>query len=391
MESKLGPTKKIIWVNILFFSITSIFALAGCPFYVYRFGISLSEVLLFVFYVAATSMGITAGYHRLFSHATYRAHPAVQFLLLFFGAAAFEMSALDWSSRHRDHHRYVDTERDPYNIKKGFFYAHMGWLLFWKHPLDLSNAKDLQQSRLILHQHNQYLLWAVLSGILTPLVIGFLSGHLLGAFLFSVCLRLTVVYHATWAINSVCHTFGKATYDIYASARDHWLVAFITNGEGYHNFHHRFPGDYRNGVRWYQWDPTKWLIALMGGLRFAWDLKRISAYRILEARLAAENLKVRDSLKQIVDPLGLQKAFETLKGRYEKLRQSLVYWENVSKEYQMILQERMNRHSRKIKEEALKRLNQARQRFKEMHKQWLDLISRKPFDLKRILLSPTAA
>ena len=391
MESQVGPIRKIIWGNILFFSITSIFALAGCPFYVSRFGISLSEVLLFVFYVVATGMSITAGYHRLFSHATYRAHPVVQFLLLFFGAAAFEMSALGWSSRHRDHHRYVDTERDPYNIKKGFFYAHMGWLLFWEHPLDLSNAKDLQKNRLLMHQHEQYCLWAVLSGILTPLVIGFLSGHLLGAFLFSICLRLTVVYHITWAINSVCHMFGKATYDIHATARDHWLVAFITNGEGYHNFHHRFPSDYRNGVRWYQWDPTKWVIAFMERLRLTRGLRRISDYRILEARLAAENLRVRDSLKQVVDPLGLQNAFETLKGKYEKLKQSLIYWETASKECQMILQERMNRHAVEIKREALKRVNQARQRFKEMNEQWLNLISRKPLDLKRILLSPAAA
>lgn len=391
MESRVGPTRKIIWGNIVFFSITSVFALVGCPFYVYRFGISLPEVLLFVFYIAATAMSITAGYHRLFSHVTYRAHPVVQFLFLFFGAAAFEMSALGWSSRHRDHHRYVDTKRDPYNIKKGFFYAHMGWLLFWEHPLDLSNAKDLQKSRLLMHQHEQYCLWAVLSGILTPLVVGFLSGHLLGAFLFSVCLRLTVVYHATWAINSVCHMFGKATYDIHATARDHWLVAFITNGEGYHNFHHRFPSDYRNGVRWYQWDPTKWVIAFMERLRLTRGLRRISDYRILEARLAAEHQRAQLSLEKVLDPSCLVRALEIFKSRYEKLKDGLHHWERASLECQRILRDQVILHSKGMREATLKKMREAREQFKKSYGEWTNLTRRRPLELKQILAADAFA
>lgn len=298
--------RKTHWLSIFFIGTVGMIALIGCPMYIHHFGLSKSEIALFVFYMAATLMSLTAGYHRLFSHVAYRAHPAVEFFLLFFGAAAFEMSAIDWASRHRAHHRYMDTESDPYNIKQGFFYAHMGWFLFWEYPRDFSNAKDLQKSRWIMHQHQHYHLWAVLSGIITPLVIGLWSGHLLGAFLFSVCLRLSLVYQFTWAINSVCHTFGKATYDIYSSAKDHWLVAILTNGEGYHNYHHRFPSDYRNGIRWYHWDPTKWLIALLAKVGLAWNLKRIPDCRILEARLRAENLRVTDALKKILEPSDLQ-------------------------------------------------------------------------------------
>lgn len=365
---------------------TTLPALIGCPLYAQRFGISFSEILLFAFFTVATSMSITAGYHRFFSHATYKAHPFIRFLFLFFGAAAFEQSALDWSSQHRDHHRYVDTDRDPYSIKKGFFYAHMGWLIFWEHVINYDNVRDLRQSPLIVHQHRHYHLWAVIAGILTPLLLGALSGHLLGAFLFSVCLRLTIVYHGTFCINSVCHMFGKATYDIYATAKDHWLVAFITNGEGYHNFHHRFPSDYRNGVRWYQWDPSKWLIALMQRVGLARDLKKISSYRILEARLAAENLRLQDSLKNTIDFTYLPRMLETLNLRYSKLKENLVQWEAASKEYQAIVCGQMMDCSRVLKGACLKRLVQARRQFKRIHDEWIKLTGRHPLDLQRILL-----
>lgn len=290
--------RKNSWPIIAFFALTSAGALVGAPLYVHRFGISLSEILLFLFFVAATGMSITAGYHRLYSHRTFKASPIVEFLILFFGAAAFEQSVLDWSSQHRDHHRYVDTERDPYSIKKGFWYAHIGWMTLWKQLPDYGNVKDLLKDKLVMHQHRHYVAWGVTAGILLPLLLGVLSGHALGALIFSVCVRLTLVYHATFCINSVCHVFGKATYDINATARDHWLVAFLTNGEGYHNFHHRFPLDYRNGVRWYHWDPSKWMIALLAKLGLAWDLKKTAALCILQAKLEAENLRINAALKR---------------------------------------------------------------------------------------------
>ena len=112
------PVKKVVWSNIAFFVMTTLFAAVGTPIYFVHSGISISEVLLFVFYILATSLSITMGYHRLFAHSTFKANAFVRFLVLFFGAAAFQQSALKWASQHRDHHRYVDTEQDPYNIKK---------------------------------------------------------------------------------------------------------------------------------------------------------------------------------------------------------------------------------------------------------------------------------
>ncbi|MBI4432564.1 MAG: fatty acid desaturase [Candidatus Omnitrophica bacterium] len=269
--------RKNNWPTILFFVVTTAGAVIGAPLYLWRHAFTLADATLFLFFTTVTGMSITVGYHRLFSHASYKANTFVRFLILFFGAAAFEQSALTWASTHRDHHRHADTDLDPYGIRKGFFFAHIGWMLFWKHEPDFSNVKDLQKDALVAHQHRHYLVWALLAGFVLPVAIGAWMGHALATLLITVCVRLVLVHHATFCINSLSHTFGKTPYDARSTARDNWFVALLTNGEGYHNFHHRFPTDYRNGVRWYHWDPSKWTIAVLAHLGWAWDLKRIYA------------------------------------------------------------------------------------------------------------------
>ena len=276
------------WGSILFFLVLTLTTLIAVPLYIYYRGVSFSEWALFVFYVLTTSFAITVGYHRLFAHMTYKAHPLIRFSLLFFGAATFEQSALKWSSLHRTHHQYVDTEEDPYNIKRGFFYAHIGWILLWKHAVNYDNVKDLQKSRLVMHQHTHYKLWSYGAGLVVPLLIGACTGHLLGALLFSVAARLTLVMNSAFFINSYAHTFGSRPFDTSISARDHWLGAVLTNGEGYHNFHHRFPNDYRNGILWFHWDPSKWAIWGLSHFGLVSELKRTSKKAIQEARIAAQ-------------------------------------------------------------------------------------------------------
>ncbi len=364
------PIKKPEWENIVFFSVTTILGIVGAPLYIRHFGISISELLLFIFYALASPLSITIGYHRLYAHSTYKASPLVQLLLLFFGAAAFEQSALKWASQHREHHLYVDTARDPYSIKKGFFYAHIGWLIFWRHFVAYENVKDLQANPLVMHQHRHYKTWAITAGILTPLLFGALTGHLLGTLLLSVCARLTLVYHATFCINSVCHMFGKTTYDIHASAKDNWLAALLTYGEGYHNFHHHFPGDYRNGVRWFQWDPTKWTIALLARLGLAWDLRQVSQFQILSARLAADHERAQAWLVKIQNNPNLAAMNALLASQYEKAQHALSAWEQSAKLYKRILCKSIKHHSREIREKALENLRAARRQFREDLTQW---------------------
>ena len=378
MATASYATRKNNWVNIIFFAVTTLVGLIGAPLYIYKYGVTVSEMALFVFFVVITPLSITVGYHRLFAHATYKTNAAIRFLLLFFGAAAFEQSALLWSSQHKDHHCYVDTDLDPYSIKKGFFYAHMGWMLFWKHETDYDNVKGLARDPLIRHQHRNYKLWAILAGIVTPLFLGALTGHLLGALLLSVCLRLTVVYHLTFFINSICHMFGRSTYDIYATAKDNWLIAFLTFGEGYHNFHHRFAGDYRNGVRWYQWDPSKWIITVLGKTGLAWDLRRVSNFRILAARLAGDNRRVTDWLARVGKNTEFLKLDEIIKSQYNDLRQNLVKWEEAAKEYATVLQRQVVHYSNGVRASARRELAEAREQFAYTHHDWKVLLKQCP-------------
>lgn len=386
MEATPFAQKKVIWKNLVFFSVTTLVGVIGAPLYICRFGLRAADLWLFAFYMAATGMSITVGYHRLFSHASFKANSFIQSLLLFFGAAAFEEPALDWSSEHRNHHRYVDTDRDPYSIKKGFWYAHIGWLLFWEHKRDYENVKDLKRNKLLMHQHQYYLAWAVVSGILLPIFIGSLTGHTLGALVLSVCLRITLVYHCTFFINSICHMFGKATYDIYATAKDHWLIAFLTYGEGYHNFHHRFPSDYRNGVRWYQWDPSKWLIYFFSWFGLSWDLKRVSNIRILEARLAGEHQRARDSLERFLGFSEITaKTLGLFQEQYARVRQCLLGWDHSVKEYQGLARQEILSCSEEFQKAALKKMKQAQHYFYEVRKQWNHLVEMHPRQLQKWL------
>ena len=156
----------------------------------------------------------------------------------------------------------------------------MGWIIFWKHKVNYDNVLDLRKSRLVLNQHKWYTLWSVGSGMVLPLIIGFALGRPLGGFVLLICLRLVIVMNSAFFINSFAHTFGSRPFDPTISARDHWTGAFLTNGEGYHNFHHAYPNDYRNGIRWFHWDPTKWTIYALSKLGLVWDLKKTPAYRL---------------------------------------------------------------------------------------------------------------
>jgi len=268
------PARGIRWTGLIFLLGLHLVAIVGTPLYIYYRGVTGAEVALLCFFLAATGMSITIGYHRLFAHRSFKAPPGVCFVLLFFGAATFEESALKWSSQHRQHHLFTDTEHDPYGVDKGFWHAHIGWILFWRHRPNYDNVKDLRRSRLVSYQHDHYEWWSIGAGVVLPMLIAWWIGHPLGGFILVVCLRIVIVLHSSFFVNSFAHTFGTRDYAGTESARDNWLGAILTNGEGFHNFHHRFPCDYRNGVRWYHWDPSKWCIYVLSKVGLAWDLRR---------------------------------------------------------------------------------------------------------------------
>src|SRR5579864_896303 len=138
------PRPQVRWLGLVFFILIHVIAIVGTPLYIYYRGITAPELALFFFYLGATGMATTIGYHRLFAHRTFETSAAIRFLLLFFGAATFEESALKWASQHRQHHLFTDTEHDPYGVNKGFWHAHIGWILFWRHRANYKNVNDLR-------------------------------------------------------------------------------------------------------------------------------------------------------------------------------------------------------------------------------------------------------
>src|SRR5438067_851486 len=284
------PRHRINWITSTFLMGTAATACTATPIYLWHNGLDWFQGLLFFFYVAATGFSITLGYHRLFSHLAFQAKWPVKLFTLLCGAAAFENSALDWVSDHRKHHKHVDHEEDPYDISKGFFHAHIGWLLFKLKPEPpMDNVNDLQKDALVMWQHRWVHLISVLVGFVLPALLGWIHAGpraALGGFLIAGVLRVVSVQHCTFFINSMCHYVGKRPYSSKCSARDSGLMALFTFGEGYHNFHHEFQHDYRNGVKPWQWDPTKWCIWILEKVRLASGLRRVPDEKILLAEIA---------------------------------------------------------------------------------------------------------
>ncbi len=282
------PTRqRFDWVNVSFLAfahLCAIFAIlyvtiVYCSWWTLGFG---------AVWGIFCGLGITGGYHRLFAHGAYRASWPLRLFYLLFGAASVQNSALKWAADHRAHHAHTDHDGDPYDIRRGFFWAHIGWVLH-RNPTPSANTElvaDLEKDPLVRLQHRYYVPLAVVFGAAMPMAIGALWGDAVGAMLVAGWLRLVVQWHATFAINSLTHMFGSQPYTTRISARDSFWVALLTFGEGYHNFHHRFQVDYRNGVRWFQFDPTKWWIWAAARIGLARDLRRVPAARIAEARRA---------------------------------------------------------------------------------------------------------
>lgn len=371
-EKKLSKyaLPNINWINTLFLALSPFVAVALIVAHFSIEGWSWGAWALFTFFYFATGLSITAGYHRLFSHKAYQASAPVKLFFLLFGAAAFQNSCLKWSSDHRRHHRHVDTDEDPYNINEGFFYAHMGWILLKEKPEyadNYSNAKDLTSDKLVMFQHKFYLPIAVFIGLILPGLIGYMAGFPLGGLALAGLGRLVFVHHATFFINSLCHKLGSQPYTDKNTARDSFIMALFTYGEGYHNFHHRFQFDYRNGIKWYHFDPSKWLINALEWVGMARNKKRVPLDEILKARfvMAQKNLEARFENKLPISP-----SLELLK---EKIELTLARMEEVKTEIKREMHERSDEAASNLlekKRQLEKRMNNLAHELHLLLKVW---------------------
>lgn len=297
--------KYINWRSVFFLCLLPLVTIYLAVNYLREFGFSWPIFALTVFYYFASGLSITGGYHRLFSHRTYEANTLVRVLYLFFGAGAFQDSVLTWCTDHRYHHKYTDTEKDPYNAQRGFWFSHMGWMLSLKTPVEEKVGKlltrDLRKDPWVMIQHNHYVKIAILSGFIVPALIGWSWGAPFGAFVFAGLLRVVFVHQYTFFINSLSHIWGKQTFGNQNSAKDNAFISLFTYGEGYHNFHHHFQNDYRNGIHWYDYDPTKWIIRFMNTLGMTEKLKKVPEQEIILAKISQRSKKLELPKNEIME------------------------------------------------------------------------------------------
>src|SRR5437764_9765720 len=284
-------------IPMLFLLLTPIIGIAGTIAYSIARGVHLWMPLLAMGMYSLVGISICAGYHRFFSHKSYEASPVVQVFYALFGGMAAQNSILQWSSSHRIHHQYVDRDWDPYNIKRGFWWAHIVWVFYRNDPPEYaSNSADLMKNPIVMWQHRWYRTILIVGGFGLPAAIGAMFGDPIAGLLRGAFLRLAVIHHTTFFVNSLAHFWGKRTYNADVSARDNWAVALLTLGEGYHSFHHRFPADFRNGLRWFHWDPAKWFITALRAAGLATDLRATPPPQVQQARMNAEIRRVEPRL-----------------------------------------------------------------------------------------------
>jgi len=339
-SNALEALPPINWPTTLMFILTPLSAAVLVPWYGLTHGFSAGSWGVLVFFLFACGMSVTAGYHRLWAHKTYEAHWSLKIVYLIFGSMALQNSALVWASGHRVHHLHVDdNERDPYSAGRGFWFSHIGWMLRY-YPSgnpDFSNARDLERDPLLAFQQRHYLVIAIAVNLILTLGAGLLVGDVWGTFILAGLLRVVISHHFTFLINSLAHMWGSRPYTDENSARDNPVLALLTHGEGYHNFHHIFAHDYRNGVRWWQWDPTKWLVASMQFLGLARRLKRTPAFQIQRALLAMQFQRAQQKLEQSTLAVRGRANVDSLRERiaqeYESFLKAVSDWARLKEEW----------------------------------------------------------
>ena len=260
-------------------------------------GFSWVELGLFLGMYIVTGVGITVGYHRLFTHRAFETSRVVQFILAVLGSMAVQGPLMQWVAMHRRHHQHSDQEGDPhsphlhgggfFDLVRGAWHAHVGWV-FRPDPADLAHYnRDLRQSRTLRAASALFPLWVALGLIIPAVVGGVLTASWMGALfglIWGGLARIFLVHHITWSVNSVCHIWGRRPYPSGDHSRNNFVFGILALGEGWHNNHHAFPTSARHGLRWWQFDLSYYVIRGMALLGLVWKVKLPS-----KQALTAEN------------------------------------------------------------------------------------------------------
>lgn len=328
-------SKDIHWVPFLFIGGYHIALLVALPIYLLTSTPSIALIIGCGALWVLNLMSITTGYHRLYAHSTYQTNRLLELFFLFWGTVAGQGSALKWAHDHRIHHRHVDTDLDPYGTPKGFWHSHCLWLFKTQAEWQPRIVKDLSSNALLAFQHKYYGLLFAISQILVVAAGVIVTGDIFGSIVFLFLVRMFLVHHCTWFINSLAHIWGSKPYSTEHSAVNNFILALLTFGEGYHNYHHTFAGDYRNGVRWYQFDPPKWLIWMFSKLGLAQGVKRVNKLTVKRRLLLADRKLMLEHLERVVHDEA-DKLKERIDHVFESIGESLAGLRSASDHYKKL-------------------------------------------------------
>jgi stearoyl-CoA desaturase (Delta-9 desaturase) len=248
------------------------------PLLAFVTGVTQTALILLAVTYFGRMFFITAGYHRYFSHRSYRMNRVAQFVFAFGGLTCAQKGPLWWASNHRNHHKFSDTDRDIHSPRKGFWWSHVGWILCDKYnETNVEQIKDFAQYPEIrwLDKHNWIGPWSL--GVACFLIGGW-SGLVVGFFLSTVLL-----WHSTFLVNSLAHVMGRRPYKTEDTSKNSLIIALITAGEGWHNNHHRYQSSARQGFRWWQIDTTYYVLWALARVGIVRDLRPVPARVIDEA------------------------------------------------------------------------------------------------------------
>lgn len=339
------------------------------PFYFLSYTPSIALCLISVALFFMSGMSITGGYHRLYAHRAYRAHWIIEVLLLWFGSLAAQGSVLRWGFDHRLHHAHTDTDEDPYSINRGFWHAHILWIFKAPLPIDSKVVPDLINNRLVALQHAYYPLCVLVTNVTTCAFVGWLLGDYVGAFIIAGLVRIFALHHATWFINSIAHSWGWKPFCQEQSAVDNFLLSLVTFGEGYHNYHHTFANDYRNGIRWYHFDPTKWMIWTLSRLGLASNLRQTDALTV-KRRMVLER---KDMLIQRLETAFEQGSDELLQKVQELSDRLLAHLTQLNDLRKQISQFREQSAGRALIKQHMQQIRHYKRAWKQDWHQWSNL------------------
>lgn len=287
------PEKKqcvqIVWLNVIIQSLIHMGAVYGiyCCFYA-KYQTLITAYLFHLF----GGLGITAGAHRLWAHRSYKAELPLRIILGVFQTIAAQNSIYDWCRDHRVHHKHAETDGDPHNAKRGFFFSHMGWLMMKKHPDVISKGRkipldDLRNDIVVDFQHKFYVPMTIFCNFILPAILPYFLWNeslVIGYFVPGV-LRYIVTLHVTWSVNSFAHMFGNKPYDTNINPAENLLVSMASIGEGFHNYHHTFPQDYATSeFGGFYFNFTKIFIDSFYAIGQVTDRKKISPELVMARR-----------------------------------------------------------------------------------------------------------